>query len=273
MFITLTVLPILLLIIPKPHFKPEQLGRAKLSPLMLRLTAIPLHFARPITYITVVLAIVSGFLLFKLVVDFNPINIRDPHTESVIAFKKLLKTQDTSPMTLSVLGNSPDNTKQLQAKISKLAVVDKTVSLFDFIPEDQEEKLALMDDLNLVIGSQSASFPPLKQNSDPTAAIEKLLNTIKATLPNRTNKAEIKALIALQTELQGVLIELENRMQPNRQQFIEKVQTSVLGGLPVVMNQLAMSLHADEITLEMLPADIKDRWLSKEGLYRVQVFP
>ena len=273
LFITLTILPVLLLIIPKPRLRDDELGATKISPLMHRLTSIPLHFARPITYITAVLAIVSGFLLTKLVVDFNPINIRDPNTESVIAFKELLKTQDTSPMTLSVLGNSPEKTKQFQEKIEKLSVVDKTVSLFDFIPEDMSEKLALMDDLNLVIGSQSASFPPLKQNADPKAATEKLLNSIKDALPNRTDKEEIKALKGLQNELQGVLIELNNRMQPNRQQFIEKMQTSVLGGLPVVMNQLSMSLHADEITLEKIPAELKDRWLSKEGLYRVQVFP
>jgi uncharacterized protein len=273
LFVTLTVLPALLLIIPKPRLKEDELGKTKISPLMHRLTAIPLHFARPITYMTVVLAIVSGFLLFKIVVDFNPINIRDPHTESVIAFKKLLKTQETSPMTLSVLATSPEKAKQLQAKIEKLAVVDKTVSLFDFIPAEQEDKLALIDDLNLVIGSQSSAFPPLKQGVDPKIAIEKLVNTIKTTLPNRTDKAEIKALMTLQTELQGVLIELGNRLPPNRQQFIEKMQASVLSTLPVVMNQLSASLAADEITLAGLPADLKSRWLSASGLYRVQIFP
>ncbi len=273
LFITLTILPVLLLIIPKPQLKEAELGHTKVSPFIHSLNSIPLHFARPITYITVVLAIVSSFLLFKIVVDFNPINIRDPHTESVIAFKKLLKTQDTSPMTLSVLANSPEKAKQLQTRIEKLAIVDKTVSLFDFVPEEQDDKLALLDDLNLVIGAQSASFPPLKQGTDPKIAIEKLLNTIKTTLPNRTDKEEVKALMGLQTELQGALVELENRLQPNRQQFIEKVQTSILGGLPVVMNQLSMSLHADEVSLEMIPPDIKDRWLSKAGLYRVQIFP
>jgi hypothetical protein len=191
----------------------------------------------------------------------------------VIAFKKLLKTQETSPMTLSVLANSPEKAKQLQAKIEKLAVVDKTVSLFDFIPAEQEDKLALIDDLNLVIGSQSSAFPPLKQGVDPKIAIEKLVNTIKTTLPNRTDKAEIKALMTLQTELQGVLIELGNRLPPNRQEFIEKMQASVLGTLPVVMNQLSASLAADEITLAGLPADLKSRWLSASGLYRVQIFP
>jgi uncharacterized protein len=273
LFVTLTVLPVLLLIIPKPHLKQHEYGQAKLSPLMHYFASIPLHFSRPITYLTLVLTIISGFLVFHLVIDFNPINIRDPHTESVIAFKELLKTQETSPMTLSVLANHPDKTKQLQVKIEHLAVVDKTVSLFDFVPKQQEEKLALIDDLNLVIGTQSANFPALKQNTEPKSAVEKLLATIKTTLPKRTDKAEIQALTALQIELQGFLIELNNRFTPERQQFIDKVQTGILGALPVVMSQLSEGLKADEVSLADLPADLTERWLSKSGLYRVQVFP
>lgn len=273
LFITLTILPILLLIFPTPHLRANELGMQKPSLLMHTLTSIPLHFARPIIYITVVLAIVSGLLLFKLTVDFNPINMRDPNTESVIAFKKLLKTQDSSPMTLTVLTDSAEKAKQLQRKLKQLAVVDKTVSLFDFIPEAQEDKLATIEELNLLLAAQSSAFPPLKQNTDPKAAIEKFLITLNKTLPQRTDKAEIAALIALQTQLQEVLIELDNRQQPNRQVFIEKMQTSVLGSLPVVMSQLTASLNPDEISLTNLPAEIKDRWLSKAGFYRIQIFP
>jgi hopanoid biosynthesis associated RND transporter like protein HpnN len=273
LFITLTVLPILLLLIPKPHLRANELGISKPSPLMHTLTSIPLHFARPIIYITVLLSVIAGLLLFKLTVDFNPINIRDPNTESVIAFKKLLKTQDTSPMTLSVLANTPEKTRQLQDKIEKLAVVDKTVSLFDFVPPEQIEKLAIMDELSLVMGTQSTHFPSLKQGTDPKPAIEQFLTTLKNTLPQCTNKARCTALMNLQVELQGVLIELENRQQPNRQAFIEKLQNSILGALPMVMNELSFSLNPEEITLDILPPDLKNRWLSVQGLYRVQIFP
>jgi len=273
LFITLTVLPILLLIIPKPYLRPDEFGVQKISPLMHTLTSIPLHFARPITYITIVLALISGLALFKLEVDFNPINMRDPNTESVIAFKKLLQTQDSSPMTLTILTNHADKVKPLQQAFEKLAVVDKTMSLFDFIPENQADKLDVIEDLNLVLAAQATDFPPLKQNTNPKPAIEKFLITLKNTLPQRTDKAEIAALIALQRQLEGVLIELENRQQPSRQAFIEKMQTSLLGSLPVVMNQLSASLRANEVSLATLPADLKAHWLSQSGLYRIQIFP
>ena len=84
---------------------------------------------------------------------------------------------------------------------------------------------------------------------------------------------EISALRAFKEELNGILLELGTRQEPSRQQYIAKIQTSLLGTLPIVMNELISNFNAQEITLAAIPADIKDRWLSKDGLYRIQIFP
>jgi predicted RND superfamily exporter protein len=39
------------------------------------------------------------------------------------------------------------------------------------------------------------------------------------------------------------------------------------------MNALYASFDAKEITLADIPAEIRDRWLSKDGWYRIQIFP
>ncbi|MDD1628657.1 MAG: MMPL family transporter, partial [Methylococcaceae bacterium] len=156
---------------------------------------------------------------------------------------------------------------------SVLGSVDKTVSLFDFMPSAQEEKLAMIEDMAMVLGSQSQGFPALKPDNDPTPAINRLIKAIDKILPDKTNAHEISALKTFKQELQDILIELETRQEPSRRMFIEKIQTTLLGTLPNAMNELLVSLTAREITLDDLPPDIKERWLSKEGLYRIQIFP
>ena len=64
------------------------------------------------------MAILSIGLIFKVQTDFNPINLRDPNTESVIAFKNLMKDRDTSPLTLTVLAKNEKETKELQTKLA-----------------------------------------------------------------------------------------------------------------------------------------------------------
>jgi uncharacterized protein len=43
--------------------------------------------------------------------------------------------------------------------------------------------------------------------------------------------------------------------------------------LPNAMNELYASFDAKEITLADIPPDIKERWLSKDGWYRIQILP
>ncbi|WP_256361350.1 MMPL family transporter [Methylomonas koyamae] len=120
LFVTLTVLPVLLKVLPNPPYHNlhgEQPGASKLS---LALAHFTLHYAKPISFLTLVGAVVAIYFVFQVKTDFNPLNLRDPHTESVIAFKELMKERDTSPMTLTVLVKSETEAKAMQSKLAAL---------------------------------------------------------------------------------------------------------------------------------------------------------
>jgi len=219
------------------------------------------------------MSILSIGLVFNVKTDFNPINLRDPNTESVIAFKNLNKNPDTTPMTLTVLAEDAQKAKDMEQKLLGLASVDKTISVFDFVPEQQEDKLAVIEDMALMLGAQAQGFPTLKVDNDPIPGINRLIKSIDQRLLEKTDAHELAALGSFKKELQDMLIELDTRQQPSRRLFIEKMQTTLLGTLPDAMNELLVGMGAKEVTLSDLPADIKDRWLSKEGWYRIQIFP
>jgi hopanoid biosynthesis associated RND transporter like protein HpnN len=219
------------------------------------------------------MGIVSIILAFQVKTDFNPIELRDPNTESVIAFKRLMENEETTPFTLNVLTKDESSTKILQQKLSALPSVSQTVSLFDLQPADQDEKLALIEDLALMLGPQVQHFPQLETDPNPAAGISHLIKTIDSLLPHQSNARDRAALSGLKKELQEILTELEGRSEPSRKAFIEKIQTALLGTLPPLMKELSTSLEAGEIALADLPHEIKDRWLSKDGWYRIQIFP
>lgn len=273
LLVTLTVLPALLRFIPVSVNPEPPSAHPFLATLAEKMATYTLHYAKPITLITVIIAIMSVGLVFKVKTDFNPINLRDPNTESVIAFKNLNKNPDTTPMTLTVLAADAQQATVMKKKLAALSTVDKTVSLFDFMPTGQQEKLATIEDMALMLGSQAQSFPALKADNDPIPGINRLIKAIDKSLPDKTDAHEIAALTAFKKELQDMLIELDARQQPSQRLFIEKIQTTLLGTLPNAMNELLTGLNAREVSLGDLPADIKERWLSKEGWYRIQIFP
>jgi hopanoid biosynthesis associated RND transporter like protein HpnN len=273
LLITLIALPALLKVLPAPaKFEKDEVqnGLAKLSE---KLAILPLHYAKPIAIATLVIAAISIVLTFNVKTDFNPINLRDPNTESVIAFQNLMKDKETTPMTLTVLAKDENSAKAMEQKLSSLASVDKTVSLFDFQPTAQDDKLALIEEMGLMLGAQTQNFPALKTDNDPVPGINRLIKAIDTILPQKTDTKEHAALTNFKHELQDILIELDARQQTSRSMFIDKVQTTLLGTLPEVMNELSDSFNAKQVTLADLPADIKDKWLSKNGSYRIQIFP
>jgi hopanoid biosynthesis associated RND transporter like protein HpnN len=273
LLVTLTVLPALIRFIPLTENLEPKSTHPLLATLAEKMATFTLHFAKPISLLTLLIAIISVILVFKVKIDFNPINLRDPNTESVIAFKNLNKDPDTTPMTLTVLANGEQQAKAMQQKLSKLSTVDKTVSLFDFKPSEQEEKLAIIEEISMLLGSQLKYFPALKDDNDPIPGINRLIKTINTVLPDKTDSHEISALKDFREELQDILIEIDARQQPSRRMFIEKIQTTLLGTLPSTMNELLVGLNAEEVSLNDLPSDFKDRWLSKDGNYRIQIFP
>ena len=276
LLVTLIALPALLKIIPlsvSTAISAQSSHHAPLAILSEKMATLTLRYAKPVSIATLLLAMISIGLVFKVKTDFNPINLRDPNTESVIAFKNLMKDKETSPMTLTVLTKDEKETKALQQKLTAVASVDKTISLYDFMPSEQDEKLAIIEDMAMVLGSQAQSFPALQSDNEPTAGINSLIKTIDEVLPGKVDAHELEVLKAFKKELQDILIELSARQEPSRREFIEKIQTTLLGTLPNAMNELYASFNAKEITLADIPAEIKERWLSKEGLYRVQIFP
>jgi hopanoid biosynthesis associated RND transporter like protein HpnN len=275
LLITLIALPALLCVIPAPaKFTQEKEETPNgLKQLSKKLAACPLHYAKAIAVATAATAVVSIVLAFNVKTDFNPINLRDPNTESVIAFKNLMKDKETTPMTLTVLAKDQDSAKVLEQKLSALSTVDKTVSLFDFEPTGQEEKIAVVEEMAMVLGAQMQSFPALQTDPDPVPGINRLIKAIDNVLPQKNDERERTAYINLKKELQDILIEIEARQQPNRRDFIEKIQTTLLGTLPNVMNELSASFNVKPVTLNDLPEDLKERWLSKNGSYRIQIFP
>ncbi|MDD5276727.1 MAG: MMPL family transporter [Methylovulum sp.] len=272
LIVTLAVLPALLKILPAPIACRPSAKPGFFSTMPEKMATFTLHFAKPITLATVILAIISGVLVTNVKTDFNPINLRDPNTESVIAFKNLMKDKDTTPMTVSVLAKNESQAKSLQQQLGALKTVDKTVSLLDLLPADQEDKLDLIEEMDTVLGLHSQGFPELEAETDSTASINQLIKAIEAILPKKTEAREIAALETFKAELQAILLEHDNLLQPDRRLFIEKIQTTLLGTLPGVMNDLLAGFNAKNITLAELPADIKERWLSKDGLYRIQIF-
>lgn len=207
--------------------------------------------------------------------DYDPLNLRDPHTESVSTFRDLLKDPSVPTLTLSLITSGAPQAATEAAKLGKLPLVKQTLSLADFLPSDQAAKLAIIEDLNFALGPDLAGTPPDKYVGDDKADLQ-ALEDLRAALTQVIGAREDDLAKALKT-LNDDLIAFDaaySAVDPDeRPKMLARLRDNLLGALPSMLASLHDSLQASAFTQKDLPPDLLHRWVSEDGHYRVDIWP
>src|SRR5262249_41614547 len=111
--------------------------------------------------------VLAGLALPRLVFDFDPLKLKDPKTESMATLLDLMQDPWATPNTLNVLTPSMAAAHAMAEALARLPEVRKARTILDFVPTDQAAKLAILDDLDLILGP---TLTPAAVKSAPTDA-------------------------------------------------------------------------------------------------------
>lgn len=269
--VTLTVLPAMLKILPLKSVKPKSQSVVFAD----WIYRFPFDYRTVIRWSALVFSISAVALLTKVSFDFNPVNLRDPNSESVSTFKDLLKTKETSPMTLTVLAADKADALATAEKLETLGPVENAITIFDFVPDDQEEKLAIIEELALLVGLQLTTYPQPQEDTleNRTRALKEFLNTINKSLESKQPDPLLESLRKLRRDLEHYLESLESLPLAAKKENLDKLQSSLLDSLPDTMDSLLKGLEADLVTIDELPKELYERWSNEDGIYRIMIFP
>lgn len=259
---TLTVMPAMLTVLPL-NVASEQRRRSP-PRAVLRL---PERHSGKVLAGAVMIGLIAAALLPGMRFDPNPMNLRDPDTESVTVFRELLAESDAPPVSLSVLADGAAQARCLAARLESLDTVRGTRSLEDFVPEAQAAKLPIIRDLALVLG------PALQLDATNLDHAQRLKSL--ATLR--------EALHSAGTDLPGARVlraELDRWPGPLREDSggayadqLARAEANIFHFFPHWLARLRTALRAEPISREDLPRALLEDWVSADGRYRVEVFP
>ena len=265
----LTVLPALLSLLPAPRPLARHLERNGAVPA----GALARFVGRWQGAIVVfaLLAVVSGALLLPRVeFDLNPLNLKDPHSPAVEAWHRLATSADSSPYTADVLAASLHDAEQRAARLRELKEVDKAVTLADYVPAEQNEKLEIIDGMRassgaLLASTASAVAPSVDAEA---AAVERLLVRIAAA-------ESMLATGALKNSAARLTLAFAQLRARNGwpQQSLPEVRALLLGDLAQAITRLRQLLEAGPVALQDIPADTTQRYVAADGRARVEVYP
>jgi hopanoid biosynthesis associated RND transporter like protein HpnN len=266
LLIALITLPAFMEILPVNNPKPI---KSRWVPIWLAL--FPIRYAKSIRMVSILLAIASCFVLTRLTFDSNPINLRDPHSESVATITELLRSKTDSPFALTGLASSLDEANAKAAKFNKLNSVDDAITLSSFVPEDQENKLYALDDLNLILGGQLQNFKTALDPSDQRAALVKFNQALVRAIEEKSPNAPLTTLQQLQKDITGFIAKSDSSANPS--EIFKTLEKHTLGLLPLTLERLKVSLTASEFGLDGIPGYVAKHWLSTDYLYKILITP
>jgi len=263
---TLTLLPALLSLPPLPAPRPDVPSPVWSGALV----ELPVRFPRAVRAVALVLAVGSVALLPQARFDNNPLNVRDPGSESVKTLRELLESGTRSPWTLNALAPDLASARALAEELRALPTVERVVTLADFVPRDQDEKLELIEDLSLFLAplevEEGEARVPLE---DQVAALEHLRDEARKLAAEGGPTAESAASLA--GALDAFLAAVAGSDDPGGR--VAALEESLLGTLPEQLRILDAALGAGEVTLENLPDALLEQMLAEDGRARVQIFP
>ena len=270
--VTLTVLPALLSLLP---YRP---GKEKM-PAGGGARLVERH-AGKILGITALLALASALTLGNLRFDHNPLNLHARDGGALTTFRELLADNDLTPWTAIMIAADAEAANEYRAAFSRSDLVKKVVTVTDFIPAEQEEKLFIIDELSLLLGDLAVAAPnPATQTGGARrAALRGFLDKLQETGINAPLHAKLRDnLAALLKAQEGTHPRLQRagagpKSVPDTGQPAQ-LEHMLLASLPGRLDALNASLNADYISLDTLPEQFKRLWVSMDGKHRIEIYP
>ncbi len=219
---------------------------------------------RPLLVLFAALAVLGVALLPQLRFNSNPLHTKNPHTEAMRTLSDLMDSPVTNPFTIDLLTANAAAAAPLSERLRELPLVSGVLSIDSFLPKDQKEKLAQIEDASTLLGptlSPQAPVPPPTAQEIRTAA----KNAYDAIAPALTKPSTDPLLHAIAGDLRRVAVAPDP--------VVLAMNQALTRFLPAQLDQLRTALSAQPVTLRNIPPALARDWVLPDGRARIQVLP
>jgi hopanoid biosynthesis associated RND transporter like protein HpnN len=274
---SITLLPALITVM-NPEGEPEPVGYASLAPADEFLQRHRIGIVAG----TVAVALAGLPLLYWLSFDFDPIHLRNTHTEAVSTYLDVQRDPGIGVNAVNVIEPNLARAQQASARLKQLPTVERTMTLDTFVPADQPEKLAMIHQLDQAIGQSlrepDEGEPPTDQEkvealTKTAARLDRMASTAQTTTSKPGQTTGAAAANSPGADAARRLAKDLRALAQAPQEMRERTEAAFVVPLKADLSRLAGFLKAQPITLAELPAALKSQWLTEGGKARVQVYP
>jgi hopanoid biosynthesis associated RND transporter like protein HpnN len=263
-FANLTFLPAMLtLVTVKEKAMPSESS-------LKRFLAVPYRYPRTITITALILGIGAAAFVPKVYFDYNPLDLYNPRSEAVQTIKDLFKDPEASPWTISVLVRGKEEAKKLAERLGQLKEVSMAITIFDFVPTEQSQKLAIISNVNLFMPRSARVLLKRSTCQQNVSALNAFERALKKALPSSFGESHA-SLQRLEQNIHRFKTLLKDPARGCK--AFATLEQNMLSNFPDLFERLRLSLAPAPFRLPDVPRELAVQYVSSDGRYRVQAFP
>ena len=227
------------------------------------------RYGRAITVVILGVAVLAGFTVIHARFDYDVLNLRDPHSESVMTYRDLLDNSEHPPWRLTVLADSAEQAREDQDKLRQLASVSKVLSVLDLLPAQTAAKDKQLDNLRTELNRITQKPTVAQATTESTAALRDVLKALRYGKYQAVSTTRAESLSAA---LAAAIQRLESLPDRQRSNALRQLDQELMGTYKPTLAYLQGMLEQKNISQETLPQDLLSRWISPDGTWRLLVF-
>ena len=212
--------------------------------------------------ITTVLTLAALAALPRVTFDSNPLHLRDPDSESVTTLLELAAAGEAPLLDLVAVAPDPATAQTWSQALARLPEVRRVATADVLVPREQDVKLVLLEDLDLLLGPD---FAALERTPADVAALTAALDALVRAAGNVPAAREL-ALAAQRFEAR-----LTPMTGAERDALVRALDDALTVGLPAELERLAAALGAQRVERADLPRPLAERWLAGDGREVVEI--
>jgi hopanoid biosynthesis associated RND transporter like protein HpnN len=215
---------------------------------------------------TLLVVLAGAPLLFHLPFDFNPVDLQNSNSPSVVTYRELQRDSQTTGNDAELLMPSLEQADATAKRLSAVPEVSRTLTLNSFIPSEQEQKIAALKSTAQQLGRalNPPRHEPTPSDQENVAAIQNAADELSRAAGNaigtsadaaRQVSAQLKRLASGDADLRA------------------KAETALVPPLVYDLDRLRKSLDPEMVTIKTLPPNLVRDWQLRDGRARVQAVP
>jgi hopanoid biosynthesis associated RND transporter like protein HpnN len=209
--------------------------------------------------------------------DLNMLHLQSRDAESVIWEHKLLDGSNRSSAYGAMLARSLEEIRKKTHALEALATVSEVQSVLSMLPEHQEEKIRILQEMKPVV----AGTVPFKTSDTPVniAELDDILGRIRFKMLD-SKASEWGAAKPLAVQMRQVRVLIDGLRKRFRSTDAARLAASLktfdrrlMRDLQDKLETLRMNVNAAPMQAKDLPLSLRQRYISRDGRYLMRIFP